>query len=198
MSKSIKGTRTEANLLAAFAGESQARNKYTYYASKAKKEGYEQIAALFTETAENEKEHAKIWFKQLHDGAHGRACQKCCKDGPQTKGAAQKPAGGHAKNVKQDFESTEGNGRPFGKMQHYCIHRPAAQICMEIEGHSQSVGSYTSQGAGCFTDPAGGNIRKKFEEQIQQRADSRDNRNGANADSPSVKEEEKGQYPSAH
>ena len=69
MSKSIKGTRTEANLLAAFAGESQARNKYTYYASRAKKDGYEQIAALFTETAENEKEHAKIWFKILHDGA---------------------------------------------------------------------------------------------------------------------------------
>ena len=69
MSKSIKGTRTEANLLAAFAGESQARNKYTYYASRAKKDGYEQIAALFTETAENEKEHAKIWFKLLHDGA---------------------------------------------------------------------------------------------------------------------------------
>ena len=69
MSKSIKGTRTEANLLAAFAGESQARNKYTYYASRAKKDGYEQIAALFTETAENEKEHAKIWFKLLHGGA---------------------------------------------------------------------------------------------------------------------------------
>lgn len=65
----LKGTRTEANLMAAFAGESQARNKYTYYASKAKKEGYEQIAALFLETAENEKEHAKIWFKLLHDGA---------------------------------------------------------------------------------------------------------------------------------
>ena len=65
----FKGSRTEANLAAAFAGESQARNKYTYYASKAKKEGYEQIAALFTETAENEKEHAKIWFKLLHDGA---------------------------------------------------------------------------------------------------------------------------------
>jgi len=64
----LKGTRTEANLMAAFAGESQARNKYTYYASKAKKEGYEQIAALFTETANNEKEHAKIWFKLLHDG----------------------------------------------------------------------------------------------------------------------------------
>ncbi len=63
--KELKGTRTEANLMAAFAGESQARNKYTYFASKAKKEGYEQIAALFTETANNEKEHAKIWFKLL-------------------------------------------------------------------------------------------------------------------------------------
>lgn len=64
----LKGTRTEANLMAAFAGESQARNKYTYYASKAKKDGYEQIAQLFLETANNEKEHAKIWFKLLHDG----------------------------------------------------------------------------------------------------------------------------------
>ena len=60
MMKDLKGTKTEANLMAAFAGESQARNKYTYYASKAKKEGYEQIAALFLETANNEKEHAKI------------------------------------------------------------------------------------------------------------------------------------------
>ena len=68
MSTNLKGTKTEANLMAAFAGESQARNKYTYYASKAKKEGYEQIAALFLETANNEKEHAKIWFKLLHDG----------------------------------------------------------------------------------------------------------------------------------
>ena len=64
----LKGTKTEANLAAAFAGESQARNKYTYYASKAKKDGYEQIAALFLETAENEKEHAKLWFKLLHGG----------------------------------------------------------------------------------------------------------------------------------
>lgn len=61
----LKGSKTEANLWAAFAGESQARNKYTYFASKAKKEGYEQIAALFEETASNEKEHAKIWFKEL-------------------------------------------------------------------------------------------------------------------------------------
>ncbi len=67
MSK-LKGTKTEANLMTAFAGESQARNKYTYYASKAKKDGYEQIASLFLETANNEKEHAKIWFKLLHDG----------------------------------------------------------------------------------------------------------------------------------
>ena len=64
----LKGTKTEANLMTAFAGESQARNKYTYYASKAKKDGYEQIAALFLETANNEKEHAKIWYKLLHDG----------------------------------------------------------------------------------------------------------------------------------
>ena len=64
----LKGSKTEQNLLTAFAGESQARNKYTYYASKAKKEGYNQIAALFEETANNEKEHAKIWFKLLHDG----------------------------------------------------------------------------------------------------------------------------------
>jgi rubrerythrin len=63
----LKGTKTEANLMAAFAGESQARNKYTYYASKAKKDGYVQIASLFEETANNEKEHAKIWFKLLHD-----------------------------------------------------------------------------------------------------------------------------------
>ncbi len=64
----LKGTKTEANLLAAFAGESEARNKYTYFASKAKKDGYVQIAALFEETANNEKEHAKIWYKLLHDG----------------------------------------------------------------------------------------------------------------------------------
>ena len=66
MAKELKGTKTLQNLMAAFAGESQARNKYTYYASKAKKEGYEQIAELFTETANQEKEHAKIWFKLFH------------------------------------------------------------------------------------------------------------------------------------
>jgi rubrerythrin len=68
MEKSVKGTKTEKNLLAAFAGESQARNRYTYFASTARKEGYEQIANIFTETAENEKEHAKIFFKYLEGG----------------------------------------------------------------------------------------------------------------------------------
>lgn len=67
--KSLKGTQTEKNLQIAFAGESQARNKYSYYASKAKKDGYVQIANIFEETAGNEKEHAKMWFKLLHGGA---------------------------------------------------------------------------------------------------------------------------------
>ena len=66
--KELKGTKTEQNLMEAFAGECQARTKYTYYASQAKKDGYVQIASLFEETANNEKEHAKIWFKLLHDG----------------------------------------------------------------------------------------------------------------------------------
>lgn len=66
MKTKYSGTQTEKNLMEAFAGESQARNKYTYFASKAKKEGYEQIAALFLKTAENEKEHAKLWFKELN------------------------------------------------------------------------------------------------------------------------------------
>ena len=65
----LKGSKTEANLMTAFAGESQARNKYTYYASAAKKEGYNQIGDIFEETAGNEKEHAKLWFKLLHDGS---------------------------------------------------------------------------------------------------------------------------------
>ena len=69
MENKYSGTQTEKNLMTAFAGESQARNKYTYFASKAKKDGYEQIAAIFEETANNEKEHAKMWFKELHGGA---------------------------------------------------------------------------------------------------------------------------------
>ena len=68
MASKYAGTQTERNLAIAFAGESEARNKYTYFASKAKKEGFEQIAALFLKTAENEKEHAKLWYKELHDG----------------------------------------------------------------------------------------------------------------------------------
>jgi rubrerythrin len=67
--KDLKGTKTEQNLMTAFAGESQARNKYTYYASKAKKDGYVQIAKIFEETADNEKEHAKLWFKLLEGGS---------------------------------------------------------------------------------------------------------------------------------
>ena len=67
----LKGTKTEKNLMEAFAGESQARNKYTYFASKAKKEGYVQIGKIFEETANNEKEHAKIWYKLLNDGVAG-------------------------------------------------------------------------------------------------------------------------------
>ena len=69
MKTKYTGTKTEKNLETAFAGESQARNKYTFFASKAKKDGYEQIAAIFTETADNEKEHAKMWYKELHGGA---------------------------------------------------------------------------------------------------------------------------------
>ena len=76
MANKYAGTQTEKNLMAAFSGESEARNKYTYFASKAKKEGYEQIAALFLKTADNEKEHAKLWFKELNgigDTAHNLA-----------------------------------------------------------------------------------------------------------------------------
>ena len=76
------GTQTEKNLMAAFAGESEARNKYTYFASKAKKEGYEQIAALFLKTADNEKEHAKMWFKLLNGGIGSTAeCLKAAAEG---------------------------------------------------------------------------------------------------------------------
>lgn len=79
--KSYKGTQTEKNLKAAFAGESQARNKYTYFASVAKKEGYEQIASLFLKTAENEKEHAKMWFKELNGIGDTSANLKAAADG---------------------------------------------------------------------------------------------------------------------
>ncbi len=75
------GTKTEKNLLAAFAGESEARNKYTYFASKAKKEGYEQIAAMFLKTADNEKEHAKLWFKELEGIGDTKANLKAAAEG---------------------------------------------------------------------------------------------------------------------
>ena len=81
MANKYAGTQTEKNLETAFAGESQARNKYTYFASKAKKEGYEQIAALFLETADNEKEHAKLWFKEL-EGIGDTAQQARTTSGP--------------------------------------------------------------------------------------------------------------------
>jgi rubrerythrin len=81
----LKGSKTEANLMTAFAGESQARNKYTYYASQATKEGYNQIAAIFLETAENEKEHAKLWFKALHGG-----CVPCTVDNLMDAAAGEK------------------------------------------------------------------------------------------------------------
>ena len=77
----LKGTKTEKNLWEAFAGESQARNKYTYYASQAKKEGYEQISALFLKTAENEKEHAKLWFKALNELGDTAANLKAAAEG---------------------------------------------------------------------------------------------------------------------
>ena len=76
-----KGTKTEQNLMAAFAGESQARNKYTYFASVAKKEGYEQIASIFQKTADNEKEHAKMWFKELQGIGDTKANLKAAADG---------------------------------------------------------------------------------------------------------------------
>ena len=81
MSKKYAGTQTEKNLEAAFAGESQARNKYTYFASAAKKEGLEQIAALFLKTAENEKEHAKMWFKELEGIGNTAANLSAAADG---------------------------------------------------------------------------------------------------------------------
>ena len=92
--KSIKGTQTEQNLLKAFAGESQARNRYTYFASVAKKEGYEQISAIFLETAENEKEHAKIFFKYLEGGV--------------VEITASYPAGMISSTAENLFEAAEG------------------------------------------------------------------------------------------
>ncbi len=98
--KNIKGSQTEKNLLKAFAGESQARNRYTYFASEAKKEGFEQISALFLETAENEKEHAKIFFKFLQGGM--------------LEITAMYPAGKIGKTVENLFEAAEGEKAEWG------------------------------------------------------------------------------------
>ena len=95
----LKGSRTEQNLMTAFAGESQARNKYTYFASKAKKEGYEQIAAIFQETADNEKEHAKLWFKLLHDGDVPTTVENLKTNGSKPKTAPQKDISGFSVGV---------------------------------------------------------------------------------------------------
>ena len=100
--KNIKGTQTEKNLLAAFAGESQARNRYTFFASKAKKEGYEQIAAVFLETAENEKEHAKVFFKHLQGGM--------------TKITAEYPAGIIGSTAENLHEAAEGEKMEWGTL----------------------------------------------------------------------------------
>ena len=110
--KSVKGTKTEKNLLAAFAGESQARNRYTYYASAAKKEGYEQIAAIFMETADNEKEHAKRFFKFLEGG--------------EVEITASYPAGVIGTTAENLKEAAEGEN-----MEHTKLYPEAARIAEE-------------------------------------------------------------------
>jgi len=100
--KSLKGTQTEKNLLAAFAGESQARNRYTFFASKAKKEGYEQIAAIFQETADNEKEHAEVFFKHLQGG--------------NTKITAEYPAGVIGSTAENLLAAAEGEKMEWGTL----------------------------------------------------------------------------------
>jgi rubrerythrin len=100
--KSIKGTQTEKNLLKAFAGESQARNRYTYFASQAKKEGFEQISAIFLETADNEKEHAKIFFKYLEGGI--------------VEITASYPAGKISNTLENLSEAAEGEKAEWGKI----------------------------------------------------------------------------------
>jgi rubrerythrin len=100
--KRLKGTQTEHNLLAAFAGESQARNRYTFFASKAKKEGYEQIAAIFQETADNEKEHAEVFFKHLQGGT--------------AKITAEYPAGVIGSTVENLLEAAEGEKMEWGTL----------------------------------------------------------------------------------
>lgn len=120
--KSLKGTQTEKNLLAAFAGESQARNRYSYFASQAKKEGYEQISAVFLETAENEKEHAKVFFKHLQGGM--------------AEITAMYPAGVIGKTEENLKEAAEGEKAEWGT-----IYPDFAQVA-EKEGFSEVACSF--------------------------------------------------------
>lgn len=122
MAKSIKGTLTEQNLLKAFAGESQARNRYTFFASAARKEGYEQIANIFTETAENEKEHAKIFFKHLEGG-----------DAQIT---ATYPAGKIGKTSENLLEAANGEKMEWGTLY------PAFQKTANDEGFKEAASSF--------------------------------------------------------
>jgi rubrerythrin len=121
--KSIKGSETEKNLLKAFAGESQARNRYTYFASQAKKEGFEQISAIFTETAENEKEHAKVFFKYLEGG--------------DLEITASYPAGKIGTTEENLLASAEGE-----KMEWTIIYQEFAKIA-ENEGYAEVAVSFT-------------------------------------------------------
>ncbi|MCX5751310.1 MAG: rubrerythrin family protein [Candidatus Saganbacteria bacterium] len=123
MGKSIKGTQTEKNLLASFAGESQARNRYTYFASKAKKEGYEQISAIFLETAENEKEHAKRFFNLLEGG--------------EVEITASYPAGVVGSTVENLAEAAAGENMEWTK-----LYKEAAEIA-EKEGFPEISKQYT-------------------------------------------------------
>lgn len=121
--KNIKGSQTEKNLLAAFAGESQARNRYTYFASTAKKEGFEQISAIFLETAENEKEHAKVFFKHLQGG--------------NVEITAMYPAGIIGKTADNLFEAAEGEKLEWGTLY------PGFAKVADDEGFPEVSGSFT-------------------------------------------------------
>ncbi len=120
--RSIKGTQTEKNLLAAFAGESQARNRYSYFASQAKKEGYEHIAAIFLETADNEKEHAKMFFKHLQGGM--------------VEISAMYPAGVIGKTEENLFEAAEGEKAEWGTIY------PTFEKTAEKEGFPEVASSF--------------------------------------------------------
>jgi rubrerythrin len=122
MAKSLKGTQTEKNLLAAFAGESQARNRYTYFASAARKEGFEQIANIFSETGENEKEHAKVFFKYLEGG--------------ELEITASYPAG-MIKDTRSNLEAAAGGE----KLEWEVIYRNFAEVAKE-EGFSEVARSF--------------------------------------------------------